>query len=58
MNFQTPSGIVCPGRKDTKPLPTPHKAFKFTAEILKPVEKTINFIRVILSLFFPLSNLL
>ena len=58
MNFQTPSGLVCPGRKDTKPLPTPHKAFQFTAEILTPATKTIGFIMVMLSLCFPLGNLL
>lgn len=43
--FETPSGVICPGRKDTKPLPTPHKAFSFIAEILTPSTKTIAFIK-------------
>ncbi|XP_071140861.1 uncharacterized protein [Mytilus edulis] len=43
--FETPSGVICPGRKDTKPLPTPATAFKFTSEILTPDSLTIGFIK-------------
>ena len=44
--LQTPSGYVCPGRKDTKPLPTPSNYFRFTSEILDPTQNTIGFIKV------------
>ncbi|XP_022304410.1 uncharacterized protein LOC111111618 [Crassostrea virginica] len=43
--FETPSGYVCPGRKDTKPLPTPSNYFRFTSEILDPTQNTIGFIK-------------
>uniref|UniRef100_K1Q8K1 LolA-like domain-containing protein n=1 Tax=Magallana gigas TaxID=29159 RepID=K1Q8K1_MAGGI len=47
--FETPSGYVCPGRKNTKPLPTPSNYFRFTSEILDPNQKTIGFIKVSLT---------
>lgn len=43
--FETPSGYVCPGRKNMKPLPTPSNYFRFTSEILDPNQKTIGFIK-------------
>lgn len=43
--FETPSGYVCPGRKNMKPLPNPSNYFKFTSEILDPTQKTIGFIK-------------
>lgn len=54
---QTPSGVICPGRKDTKPLPTPATAFKFTSEILTPDSLTIGFIKVILKFILNNSDL-
>lgn len=43
--FQTPPGIACPHRKDTKPLPTPSDHFVFTAETLNIDFSTIGFIK-------------
>ncbi|XP_062575643.1 uncharacterized protein LOC134237559 [Saccostrea cucullata] len=43
--FETPSGVLCPGRKDVKPVPTPSNYFRFTSEILNPGQKTIGFIK-------------
>ncbi|KAK3595423.1 hypothetical protein CHS0354_003417 [Potamilus streckersoni] len=42
--FETPSGVQCPGRKNTKPLPTiPPDVFSFTTEILDNRQNTISF---------------
>ncbi|XP_033725682.1 LOW QUALITY PROTEIN: uncharacterized protein LOC117315550 [Pecten maximus] len=43
--FETPAGIACPHRKDTKPLPTPSNYFVFTAETLNVDFNTIGFIK-------------
>ncbi|XP_060074037.1 uncharacterized protein LOC132553779 [Ylistrum balloti] len=43
--FETPRGIACPHRKDTKPLPTPSNYFVFTAETLNLDFSTIGFIK-------------
>ncbi|OWF53453.1 hypothetical protein KP79_PYT22920 [Mizuhopecten yessoensis] len=43
--FQTPPGIACPHRKDTKPLPTPSNYFVFTAETLNIDFTSIGFIK-------------
>ncbi|KAK3095217.1 hypothetical protein FSP39_011664 [Pinctada imbricata] len=43
--FETPSGVVCPHRLDTRPLPNPSNYFRFTSEILNPDMKSIGFIK-------------
>ncbi|XP_048749646.2 uncharacterized protein LOC125661618 [Ostrea edulis] len=43
--FETPSGYVCPGRKYTKPVPTPANYFQYTSEILNPGQKSIGFVK-------------
>ncbi|KAK7101768.1 uncharacterized protein [Littorina saxatilis] len=41
--FETPSGVVCPGRKNTKPLPALPSALSFTGETINEQRKGITY---------------
>ncbi|XP_013419344.1 uncharacterized protein LOC106180028 [Lingula anatina] len=41
--FLTPPGMVCPGRVNTRPLPTPPDYFQFSIEIISPIAKTFTY---------------
>ena len=44
--LQTPSGVICPGRKNTKALPQVAPYFSFTVEILDKSNKEVYFMNV------------
>ncbi|XP_025108000.1 uncharacterized protein LOC112572504 [Pomacea canaliculata] len=41
--FETPSGVVCPGRRNTKPFPVMPDALSFTAESLDEEGKSVTY---------------
>ncbi|XP_071098829.1 uncharacterized protein [Haliotis cracherodii] len=44
-NFETPNGISCPGRKNTKPLPVVAPAYSLIIEIVDNVRSQISFMK-------------
>ncbi|KAK3094452.1 hypothetical protein FSP39_001885 [Pinctada imbricata] len=44
-NFETPAGVQCPGRKNTKDLPTMPNTFSFMSEFVDKQRKTVSFMK-------------